>query len=110
MNKFVGLLNIVLLTVILIALGVGNVSFEQRELLLGMVITLVPLTLTMFAMEPEEERLGLEVVEMARNPAAHAESHQQLCEASLRFYETVRSLPQSERVLAARGLFQVPAE
>jgi len=57
-----------------------------------------------------EERLGLDVVETARNPAAHAESPQQLCEASLRFYETVRALPQSERVLAARGLFQGLAE
>jgi len=57
-----------------------------------------------------EGRLGSDVVEMARNPAAHAESPQKLCEASLRFYETVRALPQSERVLAARGLFQGLAE
>lgn len=53
MNKFVGYMNIVLLTVILLALGVGSVSFEQRELLVGMVMMLVPLTLTMFAMEPQ---------------------------------------------------------
>jgi len=53
MNKFVGYMNILLLTLILLGLGVGSVSFEQRELLLGMVMMLVPLTLTMFAMEPE---------------------------------------------------------
>ncbi|MBM0105906.1 hypothetical protein JM946_14335 [Steroidobacter sp. S1-65] len=57
-----------------------------------------------------EERLGSDVVAMARNPAAHAGSPQQLCAASLRFYEAVRALPQSERVLAARGLFQGVAE
>jgi hypothetical protein len=53
-----------------------------------------------------EERLGSDVVTMARNPAAHTAQPQQLCQASLQFYETVRALPPSERVLAARGLFQ----
>lgn len=53
-----------------------------------------------------EDRLGSDVVTMARNPAAHIGEPQKLCEASLRFYETIRSLPTSERVLAARGLFQ----
>jgi hypothetical protein len=57
-----------------------------------------------------EERLGSDVVTIARNPSAHAESPQQLCQASLRFYEAVRSLPQSERILAARGLFLSLAE
>jgi hypothetical protein len=53
-----------------------------------------------------EDRLGSDVVSMARNPAAHAGEPQKLCDASLRFYETIRSLPTTERVLAARGLFQ----
>lgn len=57
-------------------------------------------------MQRLEERLGSDVVTMARNPAAHADQPQQLCEASLRFYETIRSLPMSERLLAARGMFQ----
>jgi hypothetical protein len=57
-----------------------------------------------------EERLGGDVVTMARNPTKYDESPQELCEASLRFYEAVRSLPMSERILAARGLFQGVAE
>lgn len=53
-----------------------------------------------------EERLGSDIVTMARYPAEHIGEPQKLCEASLRFYETIRSLPTSERVLAARGLFR----
>ena len=53
-----------------------------------------------------EERIGSDVVAMAVNPATYAGEPEKLCEASLRFYESIRSLPSSERVLAARGLFQ----
>jgi hypothetical protein len=61
-------------------------------------------------MQRLEDRLGSDIVKMARNPAAHADAPEQLCEASMRFYETVRSLPMSERILAARGLFQGVAQ
>jgi hypothetical protein len=57
-------------------------------------------------MQRLEDRLGSDVVKMARNPAAHVDAPEQLCQASLRFYETIRTLPMSERILAARGLFQ----
>jgi hypothetical protein len=57
-----------------------------------------------------EKQLGADIVTMARNPTAHIGQPQQLCDASLQFYETIRTLPSSERVLAARGLFQGVAQ
>src|SRR5688572_9107845 len=53
MNKFVGYMNLGLLILILIALGVGGVSLEQRSTVLAMVVMLVPMVLTMFSMEAE---------------------------------------------------------
>lgn len=53
-------------------------------------------------------RLSPEVAAIVKNPAAHADQPQLLCQATLQFYEAVRALPLGERNIAVRGLFRAP--
>lgn len=53
------------------------------------------------------ERLPPEAAEVARNPATHAKRPDHLlCSGTLEFYQAVRALPQGERTIILRGLFQ----
>jgi hypothetical protein len=71
------------------------------------------------AVDPQEyaeliERLAArfspEAAAVMKNPAAHAEKPELLCQSTLQFYEAVRALPLGERNIAVRGLFQASGE
>jgi hypothetical protein len=52
------------------------------------------------------ERLPPDAPAIVKNPAAHADRPGLLCSGTLQFYEAVRALPQGERAIVLRGLFQ----
>jgi hypothetical protein len=57
-------------------------------------------------MERLAARFPSQAAAVMKNPAAHANEPQLLCQSTLQFYEAVRALPLAERNLAVRGLFQ----
>ena len=61
-------------------------------------------------MEQLAARFSPEVAAVMKNPAAHADQPQLLCQSTLQFYEAVRALPLGERNIAVRGLFQASGE
>lgn len=66
---------------------------------------------TLPALDPKRfsavmQRLPPDATKVVKNAAGHAGQPELLCRASLEFYEAVRALPPSERVVAVRGLFQ----
>jgi hypothetical protein len=71
-------------------------------MVVGTLVAFVPLTLTMFAVEARARFL--------KNPAAHADEPQLLCQSTLELYEAVRALPVGERTVAVRGLFLASGE
>ena len=60
-------------------------------------------------MERLAARFSSEVAAVMKNPAAHADEPQLLCQSTLQLYEAVRALPVGERNIAVRGLFLASA-
>lgn len=62
MNKILGFMNVLLMTFIIIVLIVGGGGVEQRFVIIGGALTLVPVTFTMLALEPQARFLRTAIV------------------------------------------------
>lgn len=74
-------------------------SFEER-----------PVSPAMFnaAVRPVLSRLSEEQIEIIGDPASHAGEHALRCDAFAAFYEQVGNLPDGERSIVMRGMYQSP--